>query len=78
MKKNMDKYAIARKVVLEYIKTKDVFYLSDIKMSILKNNGIMRTSLGVTVKEYLEDFDDNGIVKWTPTKNDIMYQVLKR
>lgn len=72
----MKEHRIARQIVLEFIKTKKVFYLSEIKESILKNKGIMRVSTGVTVKEYLEDFDTNGIIKWSVIENNIKYVIL--
>lgn len=72
----MKEHNIARQIVLLYIKRKMPFKLSEVKKIILEHGGIMRVSIGVTVQDYLEDFDTNGILKWSVTDDDILYTVL--
>ena len=72
----MKEYSIARQTVLTYIKRSKPFKLSEVKKTILENGGIVRVSIGVTVQDYLEDFDTNGVIKWSIIDDDILYTVL--
>ena len=71
-----EEYGIARQTVLAYIKKGEPFKYSQVKKTILDHGGIMRVSVGVTVKDYLEDFDANGVIKWSVVDDDIFYTVI--
>ncbi len=68
-------HIIARQTVLNYIKTKTEFTLDELKKEILHKDGIMRVSMGVTVSDFLEEFDRNGILKFKVHRNGIKYLV---
>lgn len=68
-------HVIARNTVLTFIKEKSEFTFSDVKRCILRNKGIMRVSIGVTVKDYLEDFEKNGVIKYKIEGTEILYTV---
>lgn len=53
-KKN-NEYAIARKCIKEFVETKNFFSLYAIGQYIKEKGGVLRTSTGVSVKEYLDD-----------------------
>ena len=74
----MDKMSTAKQCVLWFLKNKETFTLSELKSVILKNKGVMRVSIGYTVKEYLEDMDRDGVVRWRVSDDgkDIIYKVV--
>lgn len=63
--KKSDEYAIARKCVKEFVETRHSFSLYSIEQYIKKNGGVLRTSTGVSVKEYLDDMVESGKLKRT-------------
>jgi hypothetical protein len=63
--KKSDEYAIARKCVKEFVETRHSFSLYSIEQYIKKNGGVLRTSTGVSVKEYLDDMVERGTLKRT-------------
>ena len=55
---------IARATVHKFIKTKESFTPSELYTEISKKGGIMRISIGVTVDDYLKEFEDQGTLDW--------------
>jgi len=65
VKKNSE-YAIARKCIKEFVETKNFFSLYAIGQYIKEKGGVLRTSTGVSVKEYLDDLVLAKVLKRMP------------
>lgn len=65
VKKNSE-YAIARKYIKEFVETKNFFSLYAIEQYIKEKGGVLRTSTGVSVKEYLDDLVEAKVLKRRP------------
>lgn len=70
-------HTIARGTVKHFIKTKNEFTFQELKTAIVRNEGIMRVSMGVSVSDYLENFESDGVVKQEIRNDDVYYKVVK-
>lgn len=59
---------IARGTVNGFIKQKKSFTLEDVHREILKRGGILRVSSGVTISDYLQEFEERGILEYVDDK----------
>lgn len=90
--KKSDEYAIARKCVKEFVETRHIFSLYSIEQYIKEKGGVLRTSTGVSVKEFLDDLVESETLKRTTyqrltgkrtrtgadKEQDYMYEVLPK
>jgi hypothetical protein len=76
-KSTKDLYLISKGVVQAFIRQKSQFTLEEVKQEILKRNGIMRVSTGVTILDYLEEFERNEVLRFELDDKDGHYRVLK-
>lgn len=69
-------HLIARGTVHAFISQKGKFTYDEVHNEIIRRNGIMRVSMGVTVSDYLGDFEKKGIVEYEPEKG--LYEVKQK
>ena len=65
----MDKeqeHQIALKVINSFIDSGDKFTYDEIKKEILKRDGILRISFGVTIQMYLKNLNELGLLTFDP------------
>lgn len=65
----MKECLIAKGTIHGFLKQKKFFKISELHNLIIERGGILRTSLGVTIKDYLFDLEDRKIIKFS-IKND--------
>jgi hypothetical protein len=69
-------HLIAKGVVQAFIKQKDEFTFEEVQNEIQKRNGIMRVATCVTVSDYLEEFEDSGVLKFELDEHEGHYNVV--
>ena len=65
-----DKYLITKAIVQAFIKQKSKFSYEQVQNEIRKRDGIMRVSTCVTVSDYLDEFEKNGVLKYELDEKD--------
>lgn len=61
-------HIIARGTVHAFLKQRENFTYEQVRNEIIRRGGIMRISMGVTIWEYLKDFEKSGIIKFDGNK----------
>lgn len=75
--KEETEYEIARRVCIEFIRTRDEFWLRELLDEIKRQGGIMRVSQGVTISDYLKSaFLETGVISWNYTDTGVFIKVL--
>ena len=59
----MNEYQIARNTCTSFILSKKEFSYQELQQEIIKRNGILRVSFGVTIADHLQDLEEDGIIK---------------
>lgn len=70
-------YLIAKGTVQAFLMQRSKFTNEEVKQEIIKRGGVMRVSTCVTVKEYLNEFKHNGILKYVLDDKEGHYCVIK-
>jgi hypothetical protein len=63
-------HLIAKSIINQRITNNVEFSYNDIVKSILDNGGILRTSSGTTVGNYLSQLEDFGVIKFNPKSSN--------
>ena len=69
-------HLIARGTVHAFLSQKESFSFHEVQDEIIRRNGIMRVSMGVTVIDYLNECENRGLVHYRPIQG--RYKVEKR
>ena len=66
-------------VINDYLNKGNQFSYDELKDSVIESNGVFRTSLGVTVRMYLQQLQAIGLLVFEPTtgKYSVHKEVLK-
>lgn len=72
-----DYYNKSRKIVLDFIEQKDGFSLSELQAEIMKQGGAMRVAPSITIKDYLSEFEEAGILGYVPKDGKYLATVKK-
>lgn len=70
-------YNKSRKIVLDFIEQKDGFTLSELQAEIRRQGGAMRVAPSITIKEYLSEFEEAGILGYVPKDGRYLVTVKK-
>lgn len=65
----MKEQLIAKGTIHAFLKQKKSFKLKSLYNEIILRGGILRVSMGVTVKEYLFDLEDRKIIEYSIKNN---------
>lgn len=71
----IDKYQISKGIVQAFIKQRSSFTFEEVQNEIQKRNGIMRVATCVTVSDYLEEFEESGVLKFELDDKEGHYNV---
>lgn len=63
------KHQIAKQTINERIMKNQAFSYTEITQSIIGKGGILRTSVGTTVGEYLERLEEIGVIRFSPRRD---------
>ncbi|MFZ4648633.1 MAG: hypothetical protein ACOYMB_03305 [Patescibacteria group bacterium] len=73
---HVDGRLIAKGVVQAFIRRGKDFSYQEVKSEILKRDGVMRVATCFTVSDYLEEFKQNGVLRFFLDKNKGHFCVL--
>ena len=65
---------ITRKIIYKYLNDKKPFTYNGLKDKIVENGGILRVFAGVPYKEYIEELENNGRIKFDASTNQYIPQ----
>jgi Fe2+ or Zn2+ uptake regulation protein len=71
-------HLIAKGTVQAFIKQRNQFTYEEVHNEIIKRGGTARVATCVTIKDYLETFENNGVLKFVLDEKDGHYCVVKK
>lgn len=57
-------FDLSRNTAIRWISTKDSFTFDELKNAILNAGGVMSVAPGCTVKQYLDGYENSGVIKY--------------
>lgn len=65
----MEEYKISFQVINEHIDSNKSFTYDEITNEILKRDGVLRVAIGVTIRMYLKNLCEIGLLTFKPLEN---------